>query len=49
MTQLSYAKEGKITKEMEYVASVENIDPHILRQNIAQGSVIIPANINQKN
>ncbi|MDP7263310.1 MAG: phosphomethylpyrimidine synthase ThiC, partial [Candidatus Woesearchaeota archaeon] len=49
MTQLSYAKEGKITKEMEYVASVENIDPHILRQNIAQGSVIIPANINHKN
>ena len=49
MTQLSYAKEGKITKEMEYVASVENIEPHILRQNIAQGSVIIPANINHKN
>jgi len=49
MTQLSYAKSNVITKEMEHVASVENIDPHILRQNIAQGSVIIPANINHKN
>src|SRR3989338_361337 len=49
MTQLSYAREGKITKEMKYVASVENISPEILRKNIAQGTVIIPANINHKN
>jgi len=48
-TQLSYAREGKITKEMKYVASVENISPEILRKNIAQGTVIIPANINHKN
>ena len=48
-TQLSYAREGKITKEMGYVAAVENIDADILRQKIAKGTVIIPANINHKN
>ncbi len=49
MTQLSDAKQGKVTKEMEYAAAVENIDVNILRQKIAEGSVIIPANINHKN
>ncbi len=48
-TQLSYARQGKITKEMEYVAAVENISPEVLRKNIAEGSVIITANINHKN
>src|SRR3989344_2190312 len=48
-TQLSYAIEGKITKEMGYVDAVENIDADILRQKIAKGTVIIPANINHKN
>ena len=49
MTQLSYARQGKITKEMKYVAAVENISQEILRKNIAEGTVIIPANINHKN
>ena len=48
-TQLSYAREGKITKEMEYVAAEEDIDAEFLMQKIAEGSVIIPANINHKN
>ena len=47
-TQLSYARQGKITKEMDYVARVENIDADVLRQSIAQGLVVIPANINHK-
>jgi phosphomethylpyrimidine synthase len=49
MTQLSYARQGKITKEMEYVAAVENISPETLRQRIVQGTVIILANTNHKN
>ena len=48
-TQLSYARQDVITKEMEYVASVENIDADVLRRGIAKGTVIIPANINHKN
>ena len=48
-TQLSYARQGKITKEMQYVSAIEKIDEEILRQRIAEGSVIIPANIYHKN
>ena len=48
-TQLSYARQNVVTKEMEYVAAVENIDADVLRRGIAKGTVIIPANINHKN
>ncbi|MAE42226.1 thiamine biosynthesis protein ThiC [Candidatus Woesearchaeota archaeon] len=48
-TQLHYARQGTITKEMKYVSSVENIDVELLRQRIAQGSIVIPANLNHKN
>ena len=48
-TQLSYARNGIITKEMEYAASVENINPEILRKGIEEGTVIIPANIKHEN
>jgi phosphomethylpyrimidine synthase len=49
VTQLQLAKDNIITKEMEYVASQEFIDVESLRQRIAEGSVIIPANKNHKN
>lgn len=45
-TQMSYAREGTITPEMISVAHKEKIDPDALRQWIAKGSVIIPANTN---
>ena len=41
---MSCAREGTITKEMKDVARHENCDPEKLRQWIAEGSVIIPAN-----
>jgi len=40
-TQVEQAKEGAITRQMEAVAKAENIDIHVLRQRIAQGSVVI--------
>jgi phosphomethylpyrimidine synthase len=46
MTQIQIAKENKISKEMEIVAKDENIDIEILRNKIANGKVVIPANIN---
>ncbi|MFI3261948.1 MAG: phosphomethylpyrimidine synthase ThiC [Rikenellaceae bacterium] len=54
LTQLEYARKGIITPEMEYVAIRENqgattgnlITPEIVRQEIAEGRAIIPANIN---
>lgn len=49
MTQLSDARNGNITKEMDYAARIENISPEVLMKGIAEGTVIIPANINHKN
>ena len=45
-TQLYYAKAGIITTEMELVAKNEMIDAECLRDEIAAGRCIIPANIN---
>ena len=49
MTQLTDARAGNITPEMKIVAEKEGIDVLLLRDNIAQGRVVIPANINHKN
>lgn len=46
VTQLHYAKQGIITPEMEFVALRENMDPEFVRDEIASGRAIIPANIN---
>ena len=57
ITQMAYAKAGKITAEMEYVAIRENLNnkelgiesyitPEFVRQEVAAGRAIIPANIN---
>lgn len=53
ITQLAYAKNGIITKEMEYVAARENsynnsektITPEFVRSEIQSGRAIIPSNI----
>ena len=49
MTQLESAKKGIITKEMKIVAINESIAEETLRELIAVGKVVIPANINHKN
>ena len=57
ITQLALARQGIITPEMEYVAIRENMDcealgiathitPEIVRQEVAAGRAVIPANIN---
>lgn len=45
-TQMDAAKQGIITKQMEIVAQKEHLEPEIIRQRVAQGTVVIPANIN---
>ncbi|MDY6120918.1 MAG: phosphomethylpyrimidine synthase ThiC [Campylobacter sputorum] len=45
-TQLYYAKNGIITDEMKYVAKAESLDENLVMQEVAKGSLIIPANIN---
>lgn len=46
VTQMYYAKQGIITKEMEFVAIREQVDPEFVREEIARGRAIIPNNIN---
>ncbi|MCE8426979.1 MAG: phosphomethylpyrimidine synthase ThiC [Candidatus Methanoperedens sp.] len=40
-TQITRAKDGNVTAEMEYVALSENIDISVLRRRIANGSAVI--------
>ncbi len=44
MTQLEAARNGIITKEMERVAIRENVSPEFIRQEVARGRLVIPAN-----
>ncbi len=48
-TQMDAAKKGIITKEMRIVAGKENISPVTLRDLMANGKVVIPANRNHTN
>ncbi len=45
-TQMDYAREGVITPEMEFVAKRENLPVELIRDEVARGRMIIPANIN---
>ena len=45
MTQLAKARAGIVTPEMEMVAEKEQVDVVTLRDRIAQGKVVIPANV----
>jgi phosphomethylpyrimidine synthase len=46
VTQLAYARRGKITPEMEFVAIRENVSPEVVREEIAAGRAVLPANVN---
>ena len=47
-TQMDAARQGFVTPEMEIVAAKENMDVEKLRELIAKGQVIIPANRNHR-
>ena len=49
MTQLEIAARGNISPQMEKVAEVEGLDAEVLRQRIAKGTVVIPANVRHFN
>ena len=46
VSQMSYAKQGIVTPEMEYIALREGLDPAFVRDEVARGRAIIPSNIN---
>ncbi len=47
-SQMHLARQGEITEEMKYVAAREELSPEFIRDEIARGRMIIPANINHK-
>ncbi|MDP9000450.1 MAG: phosphomethylpyrimidine synthase ThiC [Myxococcota bacterium] len=48
-TQMHYARKGVLTEEMAYVAAREHVDPVRVRDEVAIGRLVIPANVNHTN
>jgi phosphomethylpyrimidine synthase len=46
VTQLHFARRGVVTPEMEFIAIREGFDPGFVRDEVARGRAIVPANIN---
>ena len=46
MSQMHFARKGLLTEEMLFVAEREQISPELIRDEVAAGHMIIPANIN---
>ncbi len=46
MSQMHFARKGLITEEMAYVAHLERVSPELIRDEVAVGRMIIPANVN---
>ncbi len=49
VTQMHFARQGIITEEIRYVAEREKIAPGLVRDEVARGRAIIPANIRHTN
>jgi phosphomethylpyrimidine synthase len=49
MTQLDAARKGIITREMKTVAEYEQVDVEFIRRGLADGNIVIPANIKHTN
>jgi phosphomethylpyrimidine synthase len=45
-SQMHYARQGLITDEMRFVAFREKLTPELVRDEVARGRMIIPANVN---
>jgi phosphomethylpyrimidine synthase len=45
ITQLAYARRGEITDSIEFVANREGLAAPVVRQEVAEGRLIIPANV----
>src|SRR6185437_11360364 len=47
-SQMHYARKGLVTEEMMYVAEREKLSPELVRDEVAAGRMIIPANVNEE-
>ncbi len=48
MTQMESARKGIVTPEMNAVAEAEDLDAEFIREGIARGTIVVPANINHE-
>jgi phosphomethylpyrimidine synthase len=49
MTQLEIAGKGDISSQMEAVAKAEDRDAEFIRQGVAKGTIVVPANVKHTN
>jgi len=49
MTQLELARKGNVSPQMEQVAKCEGVSVETIQHGLAQGTIVIPANINHAN
>ena len=47
MTQISDAKKGILTDEMKHVAEIENVSEDFILRSVANGTIVIPSNVNR--
>ncbi len=45
MTQLKIARKGNISPQMESIANTEGLEIDLIRQRVAAGTIVIPANV----
>jgi len=48
-TQMTYARRGEITDAMRFVAEREELTPEVIREEVAAGRLVIPANVRHLN
>src|SRR4051812_33742752 len=48
-SQMHFARKSIVTPEMEFVATRENLEPELVRSEVARGRMVIPANVNHVN
>ncbi|APR77085.1 Hydroxymethylpyrimidine phosphate synthase ThiC [Minicystis rosea] len=48
-SQMHFARKGVVTDEMEFVARREKLAPELVRDEVARGRMVIPANVNHTN
>jgi phosphomethylpyrimidine synthase len=49
MTQLELARKGIVSPRMKHVAEKEGLETDVIMQGLAEGEIIIPANVNHTN
>ncbi len=46
---MHYARKGVVTEEMAHVAARERVEPALVRDEVARGKLVIPANVHHEN